>query len=78
MRKCDYFSLLANESSDEANRTQFAILIRCLVNRYVDDHLLGIINVSRTDAATLMGEIERFLLAKGVDTRAVRKVRGIW
>ena len=73
VRKCDYFSLLADESSDEANRTQFAILIRCQVNRSVDDHLLGIINVSRTDAATLMREIERFLLAKGVDISKVKR-----
>ena len=67
VRECDFFSLLADESSDEANKTQFAILIRCLIDKSVDDHLLGLINVSRTDAATLMGEIERFLLAKGVD-----------
>ena len=66
VRKCDYF-LQMNRQMKPTNRTQFAILIRCLVNCCVDDHLLGIINVSCTHAATLMGEIERFLLAKGVD-----------
>ena len=68
VRNCAYFSLLADWSSDEAYRTKlFAILILCLVNQSVDDHVLGLIHVARTEAVTLMGGIKIFLIAKGID-----------
>jgi len=66
INKCKYIALLADESTDEANRTQFAILIRCLIGTEVDDHFVGLVHVKRTDAASLMAAIEEFLTAKAI------------
>jgi len=63
---CKYIALLADESTDEANRTQFASLIRCLIGTEVDDHFVGLVNVKRTNAASLMAAIEEFLRAKPI------------
>ncbi|XP_062596552.1 uncharacterized protein LOC134258002 [Saccostrea cucullata] len=55
------------ESTDEANRTKFAILIRCLdTDKTIKDHFLGMINVKKTDAATLVSKIERFFISKEI------------
>ena len=68
IRKSPYLALLADESTDEANRTQFAVLIRCLdTDKTIKDHFLGMVNVKKTDAESLMGEMERFLISKEVD-----------
>jgi hypothetical protein len=67
LRKADSYALLADESSDESHREQFAILARFKKEEIVDDFFLGIIEVKRTDAASLMAAIEEFLRAKNID-----------
>lgn len=62
--KC--YALLADESSDANRREEFAILARFRRNGKVGDHYLGLIEVQRTDTESLMKEIERFLIAKGI------------
>ena len=72
LRKADMYSLLADESSDDSHREQFAILCRFSFKCKVDDYYLGLIEVTGTDSASLMEAIERFLMAKGIDiTKAV-------
>ncbi|XP_045208368.2 uncharacterized protein LOC123560182 [Mercenaria mercenaria] len=72
VRSCDFYSILADESTDDANRTQFAVLIRCLSDGDVQEHLVGIINVKKTDAASLMDAIQIFLNSHDIDiTKAV-------
>ena len=70
VRSAPFYSLLADESSDEAHKEQFAVLIRCPsgINK-VKDHFLGIIHVERTDAASLMEAIETFLHRKQLDIK---------
>jgi hypothetical protein len=69
IRNSPYIALLADESTDEANRTQFAVLIRCLSmdTNTIDDHFVGMVNVKKTDAESLMNEIQRFLISKDID-----------
>ena len=67
LRAAPYFALLADESSDEANREQFAILVKFPCGKTITDHYLGVIHVARTDAASLMTAIETFLIGKDVD-----------
>jgi hypothetical protein len=61
--------LLADESTDEANRTQFAILIRFLQNGSIDYHFLGTVNVKRADSASLMNAISPFLISKDTEIK---------
>lgn len=57
---------LADESSYESRREEFAILAQFRRDGKVGDHYLGLIEVQRTDTESLMKEIERFLIAKGI------------
>jgi len=66
INKCKYIVLLADEFTDEANRTQIDILIRCLIGTEVDYHFVGLVHVKITDAAPLMAAIEEFLRAKAI------------
>lgn len=47
------------------------MLIGYLKDDTNDDHFFGIINVKKTDAVTLMKELERFVVAKGNDISKV-------
>ena len=68
VRNADAYALLTDKSSDESHREQFAILAKFKIGSTVGDYYLGIIEVQRTDAASLMAAIEHFLIAKGVNT----------
>ena len=67
IREAKYIGILADESTDEANRAQFAVLIRLFINSKIEDHFVGIIHVKRTTAEALMDSIQLFLDTKGID-----------
>ena len=69
LRKATYFTLLADESSDDAHRAQFAIITRFWRDGSIQDCFLGIVRLARTDAESLMTAIETFLVAKGIDIK---------
>ena len=58
--------MTADESSDEGNRNQFAIIARFWYNQKVSDVYLGIIRITSATAENLMKAIEQFLLVKGI------------
>ena len=66
------FALLADESTDKANRSQLAIYCRWNDNGTVSDHFMGLIEMGRTRAEDFMRAIQTFFVAKGVDIRNVR------
>ncbi|KAH3893011.1 hypothetical protein DPMN_017149 [Dreissena polymorpha] len=57
---------MADESTDEAKRTQFAIIVKFLRKGKIEDVFLGLIHVTSATAENLMDAIERFLMAKGI------------
>jgi hypothetical protein len=67
LKKAKWYSLLADESSDEGNREQFAILARFVNDGKISEVFLGLIPLQKSDAESLMTAIETFLLAKGID-----------
>jgi hypothetical protein len=72
LQNADYFALLADESTDQANREQFSILCKWLHNEEVKEHYVGLIHVKKTDAHSLMSAIEQFFTAKNIDLTKVR------
>lgn len=72
LRNAKYFALLADESTDEANREQFSIMCKWLHNNEVKEHYMGLIHVKKTDALSLLTAIEQFFMAKNVDLTKVR------
>jgi hypothetical protein len=69
IRDAKCYALMADESTDESNREQFAVIIKLLKGKQVADVFVGIIQVVSTDAASLMEAIERFLQGKGIDIK---------
>ncbi|XP_062616029.1 uncharacterized protein LOC134277729 [Saccostrea cucullata] len=72
LRNAPYFALLADESTDEANRTQFALLALWPSEGKFEGRYLGLINVKKTDAQSLLEAIQQFFLAKDLDFEKVR------
>lgn len=72
LQNANYFSLLADESTDQANRNQFSILCKWIHNVEVKEHCLGHIHVKKTDALSLSSAIEQFFTAKHIDLIKVR------
>jgi hypothetical protein len=71
LRNAHQFTLLADESTDEAGREQFAIYARWDTTESKDTYL-GIIHVTKTNSANLTAEIQSFFQAKGVSLTGLR------
>lgn len=70
-QKVQAFALLADESSDQGHREEFAVLVRYIdpETNEVKEQYLGIIHVQRTDANSLMQALETFLIGKNIDMK---------
>lgn len=64
LRNANFFTLLADESTDEQNREQLSIFIKWPTTSGLQDHFSGIINVKRTDAESFMRAIEMFCFVR--------------
>lgn len=72
LRTAKYFTVLLDESTDEANREQFAIFGKWSTYGYVSEHFLGLMKVTKTDMASLLNCLEQFSLAKNIDLSKAR------
>ena len=66
------FSLLADESTDTANRSQLSIFCRWNNNGIVGDHYMGLVHLERARAEDILQAIETFFTAKGVSLTDMR------
>ena len=69
LRQADAYALMADESSDQAHREHFAVLVKFEWQGKIEEHYINIIHVIHTDAASLMKAIEDFLNCKNVDIK---------
>lgn len=60
------FTLLADESTDSCNRTQFSLFVRWVQKDGPVEHYLGLINVQKTTSLALMTAIEIFFRGKNL------------
>ncbi|XP_033759500.1 uncharacterized protein LOC117341747 [Pecten maximus] len=76
LRKAPFYSLLADESTDEANKTQLSVFCRWYHESHSNftDHFMGLVEVQKTDSATLMDVLHGFLIAKGIPIEKCRFV----
>jgi len=74
MRDATDFSLLADESEDEAGREQFSLYGKWDHGKAgnISEHFLGIMHVDKTDSAILTTAIQQFFTAKGISLEHVR------
>lgn len=83
LRRSQFYTLLADESTDEANHEQLSVYAKFVDRDYafgdpdsklITDHYLGLIHVDRTNAESLMSAMEQFIGAKQVDITRCRFV----
>jgi hypothetical protein len=68
------FTLLADESTDQSNRTQLSVFARWITPHGPREDYLGLIHEERTTSEALMEAIERFLMGKMIQFQNVRFV----
>lgn len=68
------FTLLADESTDTRNRTQFSLFARWIRKDGPVEQYLGLINVEKTTSLALMKATETFFRGKNLQIRNVRFV----
>ncbi|XP_052807132.1 uncharacterized protein LOC128236285 [Mya arenaria] len=66
------FSLLADESSDQAHRSQMSVMARFGTENSVATNFLGFIKLNKGDATYITSALEGFLVAKGIDIHKKR------
>ena len=74
IRKDSFFTLLADESTDEKNREQMTVFIKWPSSSDHESHFAGIIHVERANAESLMNAIQGFCIAKGLGLTKCRFV----
>lgn len=67
------FSLLADESTDIAHRSQLCIMARFgNSHNEIATHFLGFVNLEKATAEAIMTAVKLFLLAKNIDIGKIR------
>ncbi|XP_078327996.1 zinc finger MYM-type protein 1-like [Crassostrea virginica] len=69
------FALLADESTDMANRSQLSVMARfSRSDNTISTHFLGFVNLDKGTSEAVMEALKSFLLAKGIEIGKVRFV----
>lgn len=68
----DEFTLLADESTDEANREQLDVYGMWISERVMSIHYLGIVQLTKCDAESITDAITGFFKAKGLEMEKLR------
>ena len=72
LRDATDFTLLLDESTDEANRSELALLARLVDGIEVKNVFLDLIRLKRRDAKTVFGAVQEFLTRENVDISKTR------
>ncbi|KAL5006843.1 hypothetical protein ScPMuIL_015649 [Solemya velum] len=66
------YALLADESTDNANRSQLSVMVKYAIGTGTVTRFLGFIHLSKGDAAHISSSLEQFLMAKNLDLSLMR------
>ena len=72
VRKCDYLTIMLDESTDESNRSELS-LIACIVNNgSIENHFLDLKHLTRCDASSIFTTVETYLREKEIEINRVK------
>lgn len=74
LKESQYFSILADESTDIASKEELSICGRWLEMGKPVEHFLGMVHIKEVDAKSITEALLHFLRAKGID---LKKLRGL-
>ena len=63
LKTCNEFTLLLDESTDEANRSELSLIVRMIKDGKIENHFLDLLQLNRGDAETIF-ECLRLLTRK--------------
>ena len=63
LKTCNEFTLLLDESTDEANRSELSLIVRMIRDGKIENHFLDLLQLNRGDAETIF-ECLRLLTRK--------------
>ena len=74
VRLCNHFTILLDESTDEANRSQLSLICRLLDESTgtIENHFLELLNLPRCDAESIFRKVESFLEEHELDITNIR------
>ena len=73
VRDSEQFTIMLDESTDEANRSELAVIARVVdENGNVENHFLKLIQLSRCDALTIFTAVYDYLVKNDIDFSRVR------
>jgi hypothetical protein len=68
IKRCEHFTILLDESTDDANRSELALIARIVDEKgVVQNHFLTLIQLKRCDAVTIFTAVNDYLKKKEID-----------
>ena len=61
VKDCEHFSILMDESTDEANRSELSAFCRLVKDGVIKNHFMELIPLSRCDAQSIYASVTKFL-----------------
>ena len=72
MKTCNKFTLLLDESTDEANRSELLLIVRMIKDGKIENHFLDLLQLDRGDAETIFESVSDCLRENGLDIKCAR------
>ena len=73
LREAEHFTILLDESTDEANRSELALIARVIdPNGNVENHFLTLIHLTRCNAQAIFTAVYDYLKKNGIDFSRIR------
>ena len=72
VRKCDYLTIMLDESTDESNRSELSLIARIVNNGSIENHFLDLKHLTRCDASSIFTTVETYLREKEIEINRVK------
>ena len=72
LKTCNEFTLLLDESTDEANRSELSLIVRMIKDGKIENHFLDLLQLNRGDAETIFESVSDCLRENELDIKRTR------
>ena len=72
LKTCNNFTLLLDESTDEANRSELLLIVRMIKDGKIENHFLDLLQLDRGDTETIFESVSDCLRENVLDIKCAR------
>ena len=72
LKKCTKFTLLLDESTDEANRSELLLIVRIIKDGKIEIHFLDLLQLNHEDAEMIFESVSDWLRENELDVKCTR------